>query len=63
LIYLASFEKWYNYRLQHIKGRERSESQVFLDRFFKAFGHQGVQEAGAKFEEAIKQGSSNLSCI
>jgi methylase of polypeptide subunit release factors len=42
---------------QHIKGDEKGESQTFLDRFFRAFGHEGVLEAGATFEERIKKGS------
>jgi hypothetical protein len=40
--------------LQHIKGKERSEAQTFLDRFFKAFGHQGALQAGAKYEVPIR---------
>ncbi len=42
---------------QHIKGEERKEAQTFLDRFFRAFGHEGALEAGASYEEAIKKGS------
>jgi SAM-dependent methyltransferase len=42
---------------QHIKGDEKGESQTFLDRFFRAFGHEGVLEAGATFEERIEKGS------
>jgi SAM-dependent methyltransferase len=46
-----------NYRLQYITGRERSQAQVFLDRFFQAFGHQGALQAGAEYEVAIQKGS------
>ncbi|TAF51542.1 MAG: class I SAM-dependent DNA methyltransferase, partial [Oscillatoriales cyanobacterium] len=42
---------------QHITGDEKGEAQVFLDRFFRAFGHEGAMEAGAVFETRIKQGS------
>lgn len=42
---------------QHIKGDEKGETQTFLDRFFRAFGHEGVLEAGATFEERIQKGS------
>lgn len=30
-----------------LKGNEKKESQTFLDRLFKAFGHEGAIEAGA----------------
>ena len=52
-----SLNEFVNFRLQHIKGKERSEAQVFLDKFFRAFGHQGAIEAGATYESAIKKGS------
>ncbi len=52
-----SLHEFVNFRLQHIKGKEKSEAQVFIDRFFRAFGHQGAIEAGAIYEEAIKKGS------
>ncbi len=42
---------------QHIKGDEKGEAQVFLDRFFRAFGHEGAIEAGATYEERVKKGS------
>jgi SAM-dependent methyltransferase len=44
---------------QHIKGSEKSEAQVFLDRFFKAFGHKGALEAGATYETKVTKGSKN----
>lgn len=53
-----SLHEFVNFRLQYIKGREKSEAQIFLDKFFRAFGHQGAIEAGATYEEAIKKGSS-----
>ena len=52
-----SLNEFVQFRFQHIKGRERSEAQVFLDKFFRAFGHKGAIEAGATYEEAIKKGS------
>ncbi|MEL4895190.1 DNA methyltransferase [Crocosphaera sp. Alani8] len=42
---------------KYITGKERKEAQIFLDRFFQAFGHEGVIEAGGSYEEAIKKGS------
>jgi hypothetical protein len=44
---------------QYIKGDEKGEAQVFLDRLFKAFGHQGAIEAGAKYEQRIIKGSQS----
>jgi hypothetical protein len=35
--------------------RENSESQVFLERLFKAFGHDGYRDAGAALEYRIKR--------
>jgi hypothetical protein len=54
-----SLNKFVKYYKQEIKGQERRESQVFLDRFFQAFGYEGAIEAGAKFEEPVKKGSKN----
>ena len=39
----------------NIKGDEKGEAQVLLDRFFQAFGHAGLKEAGATLEERIKK--------
>ena len=52
-----SLHEFVNFRLQYISGKERSQAQVFLDRFFQAFGHQGALQAGAEYEVAIKKGS------
>ncbi len=52
-----SLHKFVNFCQQHIKGEERKEAQTFLDRFFRAFGHEGALEAGASYEEAIKKSS------
>lgn len=39
---------------KNLKGRERGEAQVFCDRLFQAFGHDGYKEAGAELEFPIK---------
>ncbi|MDB9466338.1 DNA methyltransferase [Dolichospermum circinale] len=52
-----SLSKFVQFCNQYITGQERKEAQTFLDRFFRAFGHEGALEAGAKYEEAIKKGS------
>jgi len=38
----------------HITGDEKSQSQIFLDYHFRAFGHPGVLESGASFEFHVK---------
>lgn len=52
-----SLQTFVSFCQKHINGHERKEAQTFLDRFFRAFGHEGALEAGASYEEAIKQGS------
>jgi SAM-dependent methyltransferase len=47
-----------SYCNQHIRGDEKSEAQTFLTRFFQAFGHEGIKEAGAEFEDRLKKSSS-----
>jgi type II restriction/modification system DNA methylase subunit YeeA len=37
-----------------LRGDERGEAQVFCDRLFKAFGHEGYKEAGAELEFRVK---------
>lgn len=46
-----------------LQGDEKSEAQTFLDRLFRALGHDGAKEAGATFEYRVakKPGSSQLS--
>ena len=41
-----------------LQGDEKSESQIFLDRFFQAFHHKGAKEAGAVYEYRVKKGSA-----
>lgn len=38
-----------------LRGDEKGEAQVFLDRLFQAFGHKGYKEAGAVLEERLKE--------
>ena len=50
---------------QTLRGDEKSESQTFLDHFFRALGHDGVIEAGATFEFRVakKPGSPQLELV
>jgi len=36
-----------------LRGDEKGEAQVFLERLFRALGHEGVFEAGATLEERV----------
>jgi hypothetical protein len=49
---LAEFARW---RVAHLRGDEKGEAQVFLDRMFKALGHGGVPEAGATLEHRVRR--------
>jgi hypothetical protein len=55
---LKSFTDW---AAQHIKGDEKGEAQVFLDRLFQAFGWPGLKEAGAQCEERVKNTTGGTS--
>ncbi|MGB1206016.1 MAG: class I SAM-dependent DNA methyltransferase [Chitinophagales bacterium] len=41
-----------------LEGDEKGEAQVFCDRLFKAFGHEGYKEAGAILEYRVKSKKS-----
>ena len=59
---LTQFTEWV---AAHVKGDEKGEAQIFLDRLFQAFGHAGLKEAGADCEERIADvhGSTNLAVL
>jgi len=54
-----TLQNFVQYCQQHIKGDEKSESQTFLTKFFQAFCHEGIKEAGAEFEQRVKKSSKN----
>ena len=39
---LKNAQEFVNFCQQYISGKERSQAQIFLDRFFQAFGHEGA---------------------
>jgi len=41
--------------VEQLKGDEKGEAQVFCDRLFQAFGHEGYKEAGAVLEDRVKR--------
>src|SRR5437763_4843388 len=40
---------------QKLKGDEKGEAQVFCDRLFQAFGHEGIKEAGGVLEFQVRR--------
>lgn len=55
---LTEFTVWVG---AHIKGDEKGEAQIFLDRLFQAFGWPGLKEAGADCEERVKNDTGGTS--
>jgi hypothetical protein len=55
---LQVFTDWVK---KHIRGDEKGEAQVFLDRLFQAFGWPGLKEAGADCEERVKNTNGGTS--
>ena len=55
---LGEFKSWV---AGHIKGDEKGEAQIYLDRLFKGFGHEGWTEAGATCEMRIKNDTGGTS--
>lgn len=49
---LAEFASW---SAQHIRGDEKGEAQIFLDRLFQAFGQPKVLEVGGQTEFRIRK--------
>ncbi|WP_439655438.1 DNA methyltransferase [Tsukamurella strandjordii] len=50
-----SLAEFVEYRKHHLKGDEKGEATIFLDRLFRAYGHGGIREAGAVPEARIHQ--------
>jgi hypothetical protein len=38
------------WRRSHLRGDEKGEAQIFLDWLFRAYGHEGLREAGAMLQ-------------
>ena len=41
------------YRGEHLTGDEKGEAQLFLENLFRAFGHEGLRQAGATLEMRV----------
>ena len=49
---LASFVSWVG---ANITGDEKGEAQVFLDRFFQAFGHAGLKRLARRWKSGSRR--------
>jgi hypothetical protein len=49
--------------VQTLKGDEKGEAQVFCDRLFQAFGHEGYKEAGATLEERLARKGKHVKFV
>jgi hypothetical protein len=48
-------EAFLRFRQEYLTGDEKGQAQVFCDRLFTAFGHEGVHEAGASLEYRLRK--------
>ncbi len=48
-----SLRQFVDWCAQFVRGDEKGEAQIFLDRLFQAFGHGGLKEAGATLEMRV----------
>jgi hypothetical protein len=51
----GQLDDFVRYRRQYLSGDEKGEAQVFCDRLFRAFGHEGVRKAGATLQMRLKK--------
>jgi len=49
----TALEGFIRYRTDHLTGDEKGEAQLFLENLFKAFGHDGLRQAGATLEMRV----------
>lgn len=57
----TSLQKFAEWRHANLRGDEKGEAQVFLDRLFQAIGYGGVFEAGATLEYRVGNDSGGVS--
>lgn len=55
---LAGLKQFVAYVQANLDGDEKGEAQIFCDRFFRAFGHEGLREAGARLEFRVKKANN-----
>lgn len=51
----GQLEKFVRYRREYLRGDEKGEAQIFSEALFRAFGHDGLRQAGATLEQRIKK--------
>jgi SAM-dependent methyltransferase len=51
----SALAEFVRYRKEHLAGDEKGEAAIFLENLFRAFGHEGVRQAGATLEKRIKK--------
>ena len=51
----GQLEKFVRYRREYLCGDEKGEAQIFSEALFRAFGHEGLRQAGATLEQRIKK--------
>lgn len=54
-------DEFVRFRAEHLRGDEKGEAQIFLDRWFRALGFAGAIEAGAVLEERVRQQGRSVS--
>lgn len=57
----AKLNTFVNWVRDYVRGDEKGEAQIFLDRLFQAFGWEGLAEAGARCEERVKNNDGGTS--
>ena len=59
-----SLQTFVSFCQKHINGHERKEAQTFLDRFFRAFGHEGAMKLGhptkKQLNKAVRRAKPDL---
>ena len=52
-----------NWARECVKGDEKGEAQIFLDRLFRAFGHPGSLDVGGTAEMRIRKSSEDGTSV
>ena len=51
----SRLQEFVDWAAANVKGDEKGEAQVFLDRLFQAFGQKGILDVGGTAEFCIRQ--------
>ena len=58
---VEALNEFQTYVRKHIKGDEKGEAQVFLDRLFKAFGHRATRKPERRLNRVSKRKSKGTN--